>query len=205
MVICLPGVATAQLCEGAAPFTRGWFQIRADVSLNSVTSTLNAGLGVGYRFVFGQFVAGRRFIQNYGAATLLTGRAGLQASQGRLHVCPLATVGGVSGPKFRNINGYRVEVSEKNSSYGLAVGVVASGDTELRVVPTASFTREQTTLDTYEPNIQRSETFKGVVSLLDLGVGLVSRRGFSVRPDILLPLGASNSKTSYGITVSFNF
>jgi 16S rRNA C1402 N4-methylase RsmH len=83
---------------------------------------------------------------------------------------------------------------------------VATRDTELRVVPTASFTRAQANFEAYEPNLQRTETFKVTSSLLDLGVGLVSRRGFSVRPGVLLPLGASDStKTSYGITASFNF
>jgi hypothetical protein len=208
MLILLPGVVTAQLCEGGPRFTHGVFLVRADGLINSVNSTLSAGVGIGHRFVFGQFVAGRRFIaQGGGATTLISGRAGVEGSKGRLHVCPVVTVGKVIWPKPTDFygDGYPFNVNEKDWSYGMAVGVVASTDKELSVVPTVSFTRLQATFDVTDAQSGSTENLNDDISVLDLGVGLVAHSGFSVRPRTLLPLGSGNHKQSYGVTVSFNF
>lgn len=211
-LVVFPVGAPAQVCDGRVPFSRGPFQAGVNLSFNQTISSVGAGFGLGTTWAFGQVLVSHQFIAQVNkSSSTLGGRAGLQArfgpGQRRFYVCPVATWSRTSGPERYDVygDGYPFNLSEKDYSFGLALGMVVSNQPQTQVAPLVSLARVHTTVEVVDSQTEQADTTTHTISMLGLGVGVVFNHSWSLRPGLRIPLNASNAKVSYGIAVGVNF
>jgi hypothetical protein len=163
-------------------------------AFDSTSRTLAAGLRLGGRGTLGEIELGSMYLKPYDASSFVVGagvayQLGLNA-KGTIQFCPAASLRFALGPK--NIPASLDTVDYNSSSWmlGGVIGVLATHTSQIDVMPTVSLRFVHTTqkLNGSGTAMSVSHSF----ALLDLGVGLVHRQQFSLKPILSIPIGLHN-------------
>lgn len=195
----------AQTCEGRPSFEVAPFQLSARGAFNDDANSFLAGASYGGRGVFGGVGVGVvSFDELDGSGLSLSAGAGYEASldsKGLAYICPLASIGYLSGPK--DIFGSGIDYSETDFAFGLTVGVVAADQEKFRLVPTTGvgFNVAKGKLkDDFGDSISETETF----GLIELGVGFIFSQIATFKPFVAIPVGLDEASVTIALTAAVN-
>jgi hypothetical protein len=214
LVALTAGTAGAQACLGIASFSTG--SIRADAGLSTGDDVTNIALGLSAGAPagpFGSVTYQRITIEAEGAEDEslngfgVSGGFELDLSRGattrttRLSLCPVASFTRAS--KSFSEEGVSADLSFQTISAGLSLGTQIQGSPTLTLVPfgTLSFVRPSVKVESDFGDFDESD--EG--GQIDLGVGLVFSRVFTVRPMLMIPIGFEDSSTRFGVSAHLNF
>jgi hypothetical protein len=204
--------ADAQMCAGLASFTRGPYQVFGTAGFNDNAKSFAGGFGFGGAGPFGQISIGTTNYDNIDGSSLLLGAGGgYQATLGQkgiVHLCPTASLGIASGPNNLDVFGdgsVVLDLHETDLSFGLALGVLASGSNPTEIIPMASLAFVSATAKASDDVSGSSQSDTQTFGLLELGLGFVFNRVVSFRPHVAIPIGLNGASTSFGATMSVNF
>ena len=138
----LSASADGQMCAGFASFAQGPYQVFGSAGFNNNAKSFGAGFGFGGAGPFGEISIGTTNYDNIdGSSTLFGAGLGYQVTLGQtgiVHLCPTASLGFASGPNNLDVFGdgsVVLDLSETDVSFGLELGVLASGRTQPRSSP----------------------------------------------------------------------
>jgi hypothetical protein len=159
--------------------------------------SLSRGVGELFLSAFGE-VAGFSGIDQ--SAASLGGTIGVDHAVGqgrRVHVCPVVTALHEFGP---NVSG--ADFSADVASFGGRLGIIASDNATLQVVPTfgVDFQAERDEVTVGGQSTSSTTSF----TVARFGVGFVLNRRTSIVPEIIELFGVS-SDTTFRMTAAFSF
>lgn len=203
-----PALAGAQICTGLAPFERGPVHALAGVSKMHGAVSVDGGVAIGGRRVFGQLSVGRNSIQDReGAALEIAGTGGLEFPGGpreTVRVCLLGAFSVVRGP--RNVltedpagAPMRADFTSVDWSVGVAAGAARSFTRRPLLLPTGSVWIVSTMTRTRNQSSGAVGIEPRVFGIMEAGVGIVLARTITVRPMLTIPVGLR--RASYGASV----
>src|SRR5437762_1980907 len=135
----LAASADGQMCAGFASFAHGPYQVFGSAGFNNNAKSFGAGFGFGGAGPFGEVSVGAANYDNIdGSSLLFGGGLGYQVTLGQtgiVHLCPSASLGFLSGPNNLDVFGdgsVVLDLSETDLSFGLELGVLASGSNPTR-------------------------------------------------------------------------
>lgn len=119
----------------------------------------------------------------------------------RLSFCPVASFKRAS--KSFSEEGVDADLSYQTFSAGLSLGAQIQGSPTLTLVPfgTLSFVRPTVKVESDFGDFDESDEGGS----LDLGVGLVFSRVFTIRPMVMIPIGFEDSSARFGVSAHLNF
>lgn len=189
--------AFAQTCIGRPSFTDAPWQARVETSSSSDTRTFGGSVARGTNSMFGGVVADLTAYNGVDQTALsLGGSAGVErALGGRVQVCPVVTALHQFGPNVET-----ADISANVVSAGGRIGIVASENQTLQVVPTigvdAQWERDSVTSGGVKATSSRTFT------VTRLGVGFILNRRTSIVPEIIGIFGVA-ADTTYRVTATF--
>ena len=197
--------ADAQLCAGAAPYTRGRMQLGGQLVSNNDYSSYGIGLNFGTArgFYGGPQIANNNYDFINESGLWIGGSGGYQTRPARsgYQICPVAAIGFGMGPD--NIGGGNTDMSVRQVSAGAIIGKVAHRDRDFQIIPTGglSIVNSKVTLDSPGGSADESDTFFA----LDLGAGFLVNSVWTIRPMLSIPFGGDGRDESLALGVSYNF
>jgi hypothetical protein len=209
LMITTRGPAFAQSCQGLASFSSGPLQVSGEGAVAlSESSGIRGGLAYGLsRGPFARVRLGTLVNQTTGGSSLDLGvglgyEIQLGGSRG-LHVCPVASVGWEIGPNDGFGSG--VDRSRRSAQLGLALATSIGAPRLWEIVPSLgvayAYQKDQAQDNVGALLFQISDRY----ALAQLGLGLIFRSRFSVRPYLDLPLALDGGDPSFGLTLGYNF
>jgi len=214
LVVVLIGVAvvstpmSAQLCAGRPSFARHPYHAFSHTVFGHAGRTLAGGLTFGEGGVFGEIGLGTTRFDDWDASSLsFAGAAGSQFSIGDddlVHVCPGVSVDFGFGPNDLDVfgGGDRFGFRERDVAVGAALGVVVYRSRQVQIIPTAS-------LNLVSANARMKNQRTGAVTsvsdefgLYGLGVGVLVKHAFALRPTISVPFGIRGATAVFAFTLS---
>jgi hypothetical protein len=207
----------AQNCLGLPSFAAAPLRVDGGFRSGDDVATFSGGLSVGAASgPFGSLAYDRTNFDDQGTNVdlsangfTLTGGyeldlaspAGTASGGRRFSLCPVV---GFSWAKmdFDEI-GDEIDITMRKLSLGVSVGTPVASSPTLSVVPfgTLQFVNATGSVDAFGTDDSESE--QG--GQIDLGIGLVLNRLFTIRPVVSIPIGFEGVDTSFGVTVHFNF
>jgi hypothetical protein len=208
---CAASIAEAQICLGTASFATG--PIRIDGSFSTIDDATSLSVGASVGAPRGPFVSvnvNRTDIDEVDESATGFGILGgleldlstsASSRSARFSLCPVASFN-YSTADF-DLLGESVEFSANTLSAGLALGAEVTASPTLSVIPfgALSVVRQSVDFEGFGEDAEESETGGS----LDLGLGLVLNRRFTIRPLISIPLGFEGADPAFGVSVHFNF
>lgn len=194
--------ASAQICLGAATFRDAPYQAAVAASFTEGVREVEGSFAGGGESVFaGAGVSVVRFTPGNERTAGVSAFAGAEfaTDQGdRVLLCPVVRLGFLAGPDFGP-----VDVSSVALQGGASVGVIASQQGDLMVVPFFGLSAVYQRVSTDVGGIESSASDTGGVA--DLGVGLIFNRTVAITPLVSIPFSAGGSDAVFTIRLSFNF
>jgi len=204
--------ADGQMCAGFASFAKGPYQVFGTAGFNDNAKSFAGGFGFGGAGPFGQVSIGTTNYDNIdGSSLLFGGGLGYQVilgQKGILHLCPTASLGFASGPNNLDVFGdgsVVLDLSETDLSFGLGLGVLASGSNQTQIIPVASLGFVSATAKASDDVSGASQSDTQTFGMLELGLGFVFNQVFTFRPTVAIPIGLDGGSTSFGATIGVNF
>ena len=204
--------ADGQMCAGFASFAQGPYQVFGSAGFNNNAKSFGAGFGFGGAGPFGEVSIGTTSYDNIdGSSTLFGGGLGYQVTLGQkgiVHLCPTASLGFASGPNNLDVFGdgsVVLDLSETDLSFGLELGVLASGSNPTQIIPVVSLGFVNASAKASDDVSGTSQSNTQTFGTLELGLGFVFNHVVSFRPIVAIPIGLDGGVTSFGATVSVNF
>jgi hypothetical protein len=206
--------AGAQNCLGLPSFAAAPLRVDGGLSTGNDATSFTVGASVGAaRGPFGSLAYDRTNFDDDGTNVDLSAN-GFTVSGGyelnltssatapratAFSLCPVASFG-YQKADFDEI-GDEIDLTTKLFSLGVSLGAPIASSPTLALVPFATlrFLNVNTNSDAFAVD----ESEQG--GALDLGLGLVLNRLFTIRPLISIPIGFEEVDTSFGVTVHFNF
>ena len=197
--------AAAQICAGRGSFADAPWQARIESSYSNSSKTFGPSITRGSSTVFIGAVADLVGYPTLDQAALsLGGTIGADGAIGRrasrVHGCPIMTLLHTFGPNVPGVN-----FSANIASVGGRIGVVASENATLQVVPTFGMDVQYehdiaTSTDAAITSTSSSRTF----TVTRFGVGFVLNRKTTITPEIVQIYGVA-ADTTLRVTASFGF
>src|SRR6266478_1091708 len=204
--------ADGQMCGGFASFKQGPYQVFGTAGFSNNAKSFAGGFGFGGAGPFGQVSIGTTSYDNFhGSSLLFGGGLGYQVKLGQkgiLQLCPTASLVFLSGPNNFDVFGdgsVVVDLSGTDLSFGLALGVLASGSNQTQIIPVASLGFVSGTTKASDDVSGTSQSDTQTFGVLELGLGFVFNQVFSFRPNVAIPIALDGGVTSFGATISVNF
>lgn len=215
-LVTLAGTAGAQVCLGTPSFATGPIRIDAGLLTGNDNTQYGAGLAVGT--ANGPFVSAgvnrvdidgvdesaTGFSVAGGFEVNLTDRRGTRARRATsLSLCPVASFSR-AGVDFEE-SGIEAETSIRTFSAGLSLGAMVPSSPNFSLVPFGglSYANSKASLEIDGEEFGDSEAENYFV--LDLGLGLVLNRSFTIRPTIGIPIGLDEADPNFGVSFHINF
>jgi hypothetical protein len=208
-VVLTLGSVAAQLCSGNQSFAGRPVELWGFGTFTAGSHLGSYGGGVrliGGREAFGALELGASHTDAYGGVSWLVGTAAAyQVSLNKkatVQLCPAASLGLIIGPK--NIGGSGQDYSETDAEAGAAIGVLASHSTQIDIVPTASVVFEHS--NQKFKDIGTGTTTSSAVSfeIIELGVGLVHRHQFTLKPFVSIPVGLPDAIAYFTLALTYS-
>ena len=218
LMLSMSSVSEAQHCLGLSSFAAGPVRVDAGLVFADDATTVAGGLAVGQPG--GPFASAAVMRTNIddgpGLGNESTSGVGLQAGWDvdmtdgarrrtagapRISLCPIVGFQRVSG-EFGD-GSTSIEVTGRALTAGLSLGAAFPASPRVAIVPFASLNYVNAKAEVEGAG----EEFEGEDDngRVDLGVGFVFNRSFTVRPLVLIPVGEDEGETSFGVTVHINF
>ena len=193
--------AEAQLCAGAPSFRNNPLQVGASALFRG------GAQGVGGSFAAGGeslFAAAGVSVVNFddvdSSATTVSGTIGvdLQADDNaRVFLCPIGQVAFTAGPDFGP-----VDVSTITLTGGVRVGVIASQNDTLTVIPTFGLFAVHSRVTAEAGG--SDNTVSDPSGLASVGAGLLFNRNVTLIPEVLVPFSAGDGDALLSIKVLYS-
>jgi hypothetical protein len=208
--------AGAQNCLGLPSFAAAPMRIDGGLSTGNDATSFTIGASIGAaRGPFGSLAYDRTNFDDEGTSIDLSANGFTIAGGYELNLTSSA-----SGPRVVPISlcpvasyswskmdfdelGDDIDVSARKLSLGFAIGAPVASSSSLSVVPFGRLQFVHATGSVEAFDVDEDESEQG--GQLDLGVGLVLNRLFTIRPLVSIPIGFDDLDTSFGVTVHFNF
>jgi hypothetical protein len=204
--------ATAQACLGTPSFATSPIRLDASLTSGNDATTYAAGLSVGAaRGPFAGASIGRtsfdeEFDEFDADATTVGLRGGWDvtlapASPGArsFSLCPIVGFDFSNGEFERP--GEDIDFSTRTFSLGLALGSRFAASPTLALVPFGAIAYNNSSLEIEDIDVDESEDY----GTIDLGVGFVINRIFTIRPLVSIPVGLEDADPTFGVSLHLNF
>ena len=208
----LCGPADAQMCAGFASFARGPYQFFGTAGFNNNAKSFAGGFAFGGAGPFGEASIGTTNYDNIdGSSLLFGGGLGYQVTLGQkgiVHLCPTGSLAFASGPNNVDVFGdgsVVLDFSETDLSFGLELGVLASGSNQTQIIPVASLGFVSATAKASDDVSGGSQSDTQTFGVLGLGLGFVFNQVVTFRPSVAIPIGLDGATTSFVAALSVNF
>lgn len=194
--------ASAQQCLGSPSFRVAPYQVAVAASFTDGVREVEGTFAGGGESLFAG--AGASVVK-FTDADLTT--AGISAFAGaefatdqrsRVLLCPVVGLSFLAGPDLGPI-----DVSSAAVQGGASIGVIASENADLMVVPFFGLFALYQRVTTEIGSTENSVSDTGAVA--DLGVGLIFNRTVAITPLVSIPFAAGSSDAIFTIRFSFNF
>jgi hypothetical protein len=198
VMVCLARTdAQAQICAGRSPFNLAPAQVELNAGVNSSGAGYGVGAGYGTDYLFGIATLVLHKMDGADRVEMFTVSGGTDqplSPDNKFHVCPMITVGYISGS----------DAPGEEGRFGFSV----SGDASMLIVNSPRVRSALTIGLDFRKNVGRPaslfaqdprlayHTFTG-------GIGFLLRNQLSIVPRIVLPFG-SLSHTGFQIAVGYN-
>jgi hypothetical protein len=196
-----------QTCVGGASYSSGPVRIGAGLEVQDQAKSYGAALGLGSPVgPFGSVSLSRTEYDNIENASNTLGVTGGYAVDinppKTVQFCPVAGFAYMNGPTIASTFG-DIDVSAHAVSFGGAIGGVATSTPTFAFVPYggASYVISRATASLAGTSGSDSQDY----TLVEIGAGFVINHTLTIRPAALVPVGLNGGKTSFDISVSFNF
>jgi hypothetical protein len=198
IVVLTHASADAQICAGRAPFDLASTHFEFDAGMNSTGHGVGVTLGHGTDNLFGMGVVLARTANDADRVHMIAATIGTDqplSPDNKFHVCPMITVGYISGLHVSPDNDGRFGLSIAGNASMLLVNTAP-----MRVVPTIG-------LD-FRKNVgQTASLFAQDAGLtyhtFTAGIGFLGWNRLSLVPRVIVPLG-SITQTAIEVTVAYN-
>lgn len=215
-LVAIPA-AGAQNCLGLPSFAAAPLRIDGGLSSGDDATSFTVGASIGAaRGPFGSLAYDRTNFDDQGTNVDLSSNgftiaggyelelpsaSSASSSTRRFSLCPVASYSW-SKMDFDEL-GDDIDVSARKLSLGFAIGTPIASSSTLSVVPFGAlqFVHLNGSVEAFD--VDEDESEQG--GQLDLGIGLVLNRLFTIRPLVSIPIGFEGAETSFGVTVHFNF
>ena len=201
-VFAAASTAEAQLCAGATSFAQQPYQVGIGASFQDGAQGVGGHFAAGGSSLFGGIGLGVvNFSDIDSTETDINVFAGSELNveeDNRVFVCPLAAVNFGVGPDLGPVS-----VSSFTLQGGGRVGIVASDDNDMMIVPTFGLSAAWTRVSFERAGVESddSDTY-GVASL---GVGFIFDRRIGITPGISIPFSVGDSDVAFTIEFTFGF
>jgi hypothetical protein len=215
-LVAIPA-AGAQNCLGLPSFAAAPLRVDGGFSSGDDATSFTVGASLGApRGAFGSLAYDRTNFDDQGTDVDLSANgfsvsggyeldlassAGSTNGARRFSLCPVASYSW-SKMDFDEL-GDDLDISMRTLSLGFSIGTPIASSPTLSVVPfgTLQFVNATGSVEAFDVDEDDSE--QG--GRLDLGVGLVLNRLFTIRPLVSIPIGFEGAESRFGLTVHFNF
>lgn len=201
-IFLLAKPASAQTCLGAPSFRDGPYQVGVSASFTEGAREVEGTFAGGGETLFGG--AGLSVVnftdldERTVGVSAFAGAEFATDTRNRVLLCPVASLGFLAGPDFGPL-----DVSSATLQGGASIGVIASQNADLMVVPffglAVLYQRVSTDFNGSEESVDDTG---GVATL---GVGLILTRTVGITPLVSIPFSAGGSDVVFTIRFTFNF
>jgi hypothetical protein len=200
------GKLHAQTCHGTAPITNDRpVQFGGGVSFSETLTRFRGSVVGGSSDFFAGIEAGANSYDDLDESSTIIGVGGgaqvAADAAGRVVICPEVAFAREFGPN--NLGGSNSDLSTSAFGGGISVGVIASETNTVQFVPTfgVSLARAKFKVETNLASVSETDT----LGTINLGVGVVMNRRFSVVPAIGIPFGRDDNDVVFGISVAVSW
>jgi hypothetical protein len=202
--------AVAQSCVGLSSFAAGPIRLDAGISTGNDVTTFLGGVSAGAPN--GPF--GSVHVISYKPEDIDERSTGFSLSGGwefelsrsaasapRISLCPVVGFQRVS--ESEEVEGIEVEGTARNFQLGIALGTTIGTTSALRFAPfgALSFNRLSAEVEGGGFSFEEDEDY----GTIDLGIGILVSRIFTIRPMVTIPVGLEESDPTFGVSVHLNF
>ena len=185
--------AYGQTCTGQVAIGSGNpALVAASASFTEGSRGFDVGVTAGNSLLFGGFTVGRvtsTVVDS--SSTFYGGVVGAQLAASpsrRAMICPLFSV-------FHNA-GAGEDNSSTSFAGGASAGFVVSETETFAVVPTVGFSISKT---------RQFEAFGDASGVVQIGVGLIMNKRFSITPQVVVPVGIEGAKPIFAVVAALGF
>lgn len=194
--------ASAQICLGSPSFSIAPYQVAVAASFTEGVREVEGTFAGGNESVFAG--AGGSVVRFTDADVRTAGVSAFAGAEfatdqrSRVLLCPVVRLGFLAGPDIGP-----VDVSSVALQGGASIGVIASQEGDMMVVPFFGLSAVYQRFTTEIGGVESSGSDSGGVA--DLGVGLIFNRTVAITPLVSIPFSTGGSDAIFTIRFSFNF
>lgn len=205
LVVLLGHELKAQVCDGAAPFSRGPVRIGAGFSYSKDVNTYGGGLAFAIGRT-GPFISANGFAVEYdGVEELGTGftvSAGVPVRVSTTaEFCPIVGFSHESVNLDSDVG--RLRLTARTFLFGGSIGFVAASSPSFEFVPSigAAFGAVKTSASLLGESANENDSYVGV----SVAGGFIFSRRITMRPSLSYPFGVEEPEPSIGLAIGVNF
>ena len=207
--VALSAPAGAQLCNGSASFGRSPVQLSAQIGHDTDADFFGGGVAVGGGGPFLELAGVKTNWTLGGSSSTLGAGVGYQVALDpkiHTHLCPLASVQYLNGPKDFDLfnNGVLWDVSRTTYTLGVAIGAAATLSRHAKFLPFASLHMVSSKLKTFNHSLGTTRNTTETGSHIEFGFGLLFNDAFSFRPSLGFTTGVDRTVTTFALGMTVN-